>query len=292
MSSTLIDGKQIAQDIRNELKEEISNLHLKPVLAVVLVGERKDSQTYVRMKMKACKEVGIESQDHIMPADITEEKLLVLVRSLNSNPNVDGILVQLPLPGHINQNTIIETISPQKDVDGLTRHNQGLLADLSTEPEFYPCTPYGCLTLLKRHNVEIKGKKAVVLGRSKIVGLPMALLLLRENATITICHSRTSQNDLIANLKNADIIVSAVGKPQFVKSEWLNSNAVVIDVGINAVDDATRKSGYRLVGDVEKDALEKVKLMTPVPGGVGPMTIATLLQNTVKSHQKRILVLP
>jgi len=284
---TLINGKRIAQDIRNELKKQISALETKPVLAVVLVGQRKDSQTYVRMKMKACQEVGITSHDHILDTEVTQKDLLELIQKLNSDSNVDGILVQLPLPKHIDQNTILESIAPQKDVDGLTRHNQGLLADLSAEPDFYPCTPYGCLTLLKRHRVELKGKKAVVLGRSKIVGLPMSLLLLRENATVTICHSKTTQEDLIQILGQCDILVSAVGKPEFVKAKWLNAKCIVIDVGINAIDDATKKNGYRLVGDVEKSALDKVHLMTPVPGGVGPMTIATLLQNTVKSHLNR-----
>lgn len=285
---TLINGKKIAQDICDELKEQISTLKIKPILAVILVGNRKDSQTYVRMKIKSCNEIGIISKDLILDENVTQNYLFELVQKLNKDPKVDGILVQLPLPKHINHNIIIESISYEKDVDGLTRHNQSLLGDLSMEPEFYPCTPYGCLTLLKKHNIIIEGKKAVILGRSKIVGLPMSLLLLRENATVTICHSKTNKEDLIKLIKECDILVSAIGKPEFVKTEWLNSNCVVIDVGINAIDDSTRKNGYRLVGDVEKTALEKVRLITPVPGGVGPMTIATLLQNTVKSHIKKI----
>ena len=284
---TLIDGKEIALGIRTELKDEIETRGYKPVLAVVLVGKRRDSETYVKMKIKACQEVGIESQNYTFDDDISEMELIKVVNKLNDDSNVDGILVQLPLPKHINESNVIETISPEKDVDGLTRYNQGLLSDLSIEPLFYPCTPKGCLTLLEKSNVELNGKKAVIIGRSKIVGLPMSLILLRNNVSITICHSKTLQEDLIQYLSQADIVIVAIGKPEFVKSEWLNTKCVVIDVGINAVDDSTKKEGYRLVGDVEASARNKVKMITPVPGGVGPMTIATLLQNTVKSHMKR-----
>jgi methylenetetrahydrofolate dehydrogenase (NADP+)/methenyltetrahydrofolate cyclohydrolase/formyltetrahydrofolate synthetase len=284
---TLIDGKEIALGIRTELKDEIETRGYKPVLAVVLVGKRRDSETYVKMKIKACQEVGIESQNYTFDDDISEMELIKVVNKLNDDSNVDGILVQLPLPKHINESNVIETISPEKDVDGLTRYNQGLLSDLSIEPLFYPCTPKGCLTLLEKSNVELNGKKAVIIGRSKIVGLPMSLILLRNNVSITICHSKTLQEDLIQYLSQADIVIVAIGKPEFVKSEWLNTKCVVIDVGINAVDDSTKKEGYRLVGDVEASARNKVKMITPVPGGVGPMTIATLLQNTVKSYMKR-----
>jgi methylenetetrahydrofolate dehydrogenase (NADP+)/methenyltetrahydrofolate cyclohydrolase/formyltetrahydrofolate synthetase len=284
---TLIDGKEIALGIRTELKDEIETRGYKPVLAVVLVGKRRDSETYVKMKIKACQEVGIESQNYTFDDDISEMELIKVVNKLNDDSNVDGILVQLPLPKHINESNVIETISPEKDVDGLTRYNQGLLSDLSIEPLFYPCTPKGCLTLLEKSNVELNGKKAVIIGRSKIVGLPMSLILLRNNVSITICHSKTLQEDLIQYLSQADIVIVAIGKPEFVKSEWLNTKCVVIDVGINAVDDSTKKEGYRLVGDVEASARNKVKMITPVPGGVGPMTIAILLQNTVKSHMKR-----
>jgi 5,10-methylene-tetrahydrofolate dehydrogenase/methenyl tetrahydrofolate cyclohydrolase len=281
---SLIDGKKIAADIRIELKDYLTKTGYKPVLSVVLVGKRRDSETYVRMKMKACLEVGIESHNYTLEDTVSEQELIMLIKKLNEDNTVDGILVQLPLPKHINETNVIETILPNKDVDGLTRHNQGLLSDLNVEPLFYPCTPKGCLTLLQKSSIELKGKKAVIIGRSKIVGLPMSLILLRNNVTVTICHSNTSQTDLIKYLSEADIVIVAIGKPSFIKSSWLNEKNVVIDVGINAVE---KSEGYNLVGDVESNALNVVKMITPVPGGVGPMTIVSLLENTIKSYENK-----
>lgn len=289
MSAQIIDGKAIAATIREEIKTEVEALLSQrgqtPGLATVLVGERKDSQTYVKMKKRACAEVGIASFSYDLPEDISQEALLQVVRELNANPEVHGILVQLPLPGHIDEEEILGAVSLDKDVDGFHPINIGRLSMKRRDPLFVPCTPKGCIELLDRSGVEIEGKRAVVLGRSNIVGLPVAMLLLHRNATLTICHSRTK--NLPELVRQADILIAAVGRPEMVRGDWIKPGAVVIDVGVNAVDDPNAKSGYRLVGDVAFDeAKEVASAITPVPGGVGPMTIAMLLRNTVDSAKR------
>ena len=286
MPAELIDGKQIAADIRGEIQAEVEEIKAKtgkvPGLATVLVGSRRDSQTYVKMKKRACKKAGITSFGHDLPEDISQEELLKIVRDLNANPDVHGILVQLPLPDHIVEDEILGAISLEKDVDGFHPINIGRLSMKRRKPLFVPCTPKGCIELLDRTGVKIEGKNAVVLGRSNIVGLPVAMLLLHRNATVTICHSYTQY--LPGRVVDADILIAAVGRAEIVRGDWIKPGAVVIDVGMNAVDDPTSEKGYRLVGDVNFDeAIEVASAITPVPGGVGPMTIAMLLRNTVDS---------
>ena len=291
MTAKIIDGKEIAATIRGEIKAEVEEMQAKygkvPGLATVLVGVRKDSQTYVRMKKKACAEVGITSFGHDLPADISQEELLKVVQDLNANPAVNGILVQLPLPDHLDDEEILGAISLEKDVDGFHPLNIGRLSMKRREPLFVPCTPRGCIELLDRTGVEIEGKRGVVLGRSNIVGLPVAMLLLHRNATLTICHSRTK--DLPSVVREGDILVAAVGRPEMVRGDWVKPGAVVIDVGTNAVDDPTKERGYRLVGDVAFDEVKEVaSAITPSPGGVGPMTIAMLLRNTMDSAKRTV----
>lgn len=291
MTASIIDGKEIAATIRGEIAEDVAAMQaahgIVPGLATVLVGSRKDSETYVRMKKKACAEVGIASFGHEVPGDISQADLLALVQQLNADPAVHGILVQLPLPDHIDDETILGAISIEKDVDGFHPLNIGRLSMKRRDPLFVPCTPKGCIELLDRTGVEIAGKRAVVLGRSNIVGLPVAMLLLHRNATLTICHSRTK--DLPAVVREADILIAAVGRAEMVKGDWLKPGVVVIDVGVNAVDDPSRKSGYRLVGDVDyAQAAEVASAITPVPGGVGPMTIAMLLRNTTDAAKRAV----
>jgi len=290
---TIIDGKATADTIRDELKRRVelltSTSGRAPGLAVVLVGSRPDSATYVRMKKKACAEAGIVDLGRDLPENATEADILALVQELNADNRVDGILVQLPLPVGIKEETILDAISFEKDADGLHPLNAGYLALKGREPVSTACTPKGCLELLKRNKISISGKNAVVLGRSNIVGVPIAALLQRENATVTICHSKTT--DIASHVRNADIVVAAIGQPLFLKGEWLKPGAVVIDVGINQVQDDSKKSGYRLVGDVDFDSCilpNRASAITPVPGGVGPMTIAMLLTNTVDLFERRI----
>jgi 5,10-methylene-tetrahydrofolate dehydrogenase/methenyl tetrahydrofolate cyclohydrolase len=286
MSAQIIDGKAIASTIRGEIAAEVEAMKAQhgkvPGLATVLVGQRRDSQTYVRMKKKACAEVGITSFGHDLPEDISQEELLTVVRDLNANPDVNGILVQLPLPDHIDEEEVLGAIDLEKDVDGFHPINIGRLSMKRRNPLFVPCTPKGCIELLDRSGIEIEGKRAVVLGRSNIVGLPVAMLLLHRNATLTICHSRTQ--DLPGVVREADILITAVGRAEMVRGDWVKPGVSVIDVGMNAVDDPTRERGYRLVGDVAFDEVREVAAaITPVPGGVGPMTIAMLLRNTTDS---------
>ncbi|XP_074583408.1 bifunctional protein FolD 2 [Curcuma longa] len=288
--ATIIDGKAIAQTIRKEIADEVrslsQNYNKVPGLAVVIVGTRKDSQSYVSMKRKACAEVGIQSVDVDLPEQISEEEVIAKVHELNENPDVHGILVQLPLPKHINEEKVLSEISIGKDVDGFHPLNIGKLAMKGREPLFQPCTPKGCLELLARSGISIKGKKAVVVGRSNIVGLPVSLLLLKADATVTIVHSQTSNPESI--IREADIVIAAAGQAKMIKGGWLKSGAAVIDVGTNAVDDPTRKSGYRLVGDVDFEEANKVAgWLTPVPGGVGPMTVAMLLKNTLDGAKRK-----
>ncbi|XP_059312699.1 bifunctional protein FolD 4, chloroplastic [Lycium ferocissimum] len=288
-SVKVIDGKKVAKDIRDEITAEISRMKdsigVVPGLAVILVGERKDSATYVRNKKKACEAVGIKSYEVCLPENSTEEEVLKSISGFNDDPMVHGILVQLPLPSHMNEQKILNAVCIEKDVDGFHPLNIGRLAMRGREPLFVPCTPKGCIELLHRYNVEIKGKRAVVVGRSNIVGMPAALLLQREDATVSIVHSRTKNPEEIT--RQADIIISAVGQPNMVRGSWIKPGAVIIDVGINPVEDTTNPRGYRLVGDVCYEEASKVaSAITPVPGGVGPMTIAMLLSNTLVSAKR------
>lgn len=277
--SQILDGQMVSKEIRERVKEEVARLEIKPKLAVILVGDDDASQIYVRNKVKACNSVGIIAEDYLLPSDTREKELLDLIEKLNKDKSVNGILVQMPLPKHINENTVVNTILPIKDVDGLNLVNQGKL--LNRNPALVPATPKGIITLLKRYFVEIEGKKVVVIGRSKLVGMPLALLFINANATVTICHSYTENLKEIT--KQADILVSAVGKANFISGDMIKKDAVVVDVGIN------RQMG-NIVGDVNfKEAMEVARLVTPVPKGVGPMTIASLLENVLEAYdlQKR-----
>jgi len=288
MSATIIDGKAVAALVREEVKQAVSamqaNHNYTPGLATVLVGDDTASSTYVRMKQRACEELGIRSIGHHLPASATQEEIEGLVSKLNADPLVNGILVQLPLPKQIDEEAVLNSIDLEKDVDGFHPINIGRLAMKGRQPLFIPCTPAGCLALLKDAGIQISGANAVVVGRSNIVGLPVAMLLQEANATVTICHSRT--RDLKAHLKEADIVVAAVGIPEFISGDMLKPGAAVIDVGINRKEDPSARRGYRLVGDVDfKSAKEVARAITPVPGGVGPMTIAMLMQNTLHAAQ-------
>jgi methylenetetrahydrofolate dehydrogenase (NADP+) / methenyltetrahydrofolate cyclohydrolase len=288
MTARLIDGKATAEKIRVEIaeavKERISFGRSKPGLATVLVGDNPASQTYVHSKQKACAEVGIESFGFEIPANTPQEEVEKLIKKLNADPRVNGILVQLPLPAGFDEQKILAEVSIEKDVDGFHPINIGRLAQKGRDPLFVPCTPAGCIYLLEQEVGNLEGANAVVLGRSNIVGMPVALLLVRANATVTICHSRS--RDLPGIVRRADILVAAVGKAEMVKGDWIKPGAVVIDVGINHKDDVTKPKGYRLVGDVAFDeAAEVAGAITPVPGGVGPMTIAMLLRSTLKAAE-------
>jgi len=294
--TTLINGKEIAQNLRNNLKKEIDDLKSKigkvPGLAVVQVGNVAASSVYVKAKTKSAKEVGIEIIDHHLPEQITQDQLLNLVESLNNQNNVNGILVQLPLPKHINEQIVLDSIHPNKDADGFHPLNVGKLSVASNNNEnlLIPCTPYGCLTMLKGLGIELSGKNAIVIGRSNIVGKPMAQLLLKESCTVTIAHSKTKNIQDIC--RKSDIVVAAVGRPEMVKGDWIKKNAVVIDVGINRIEvevDGSIKN--KLVGDVHfEQAKKQASAITPVPGGVGPMTIACLLRNTTIAFKNKELV--
>lgn len=288
-TAALIDGKAIAKKIRQEIAEEVSQMKNEtgkvPGLAVVLVGNRKDSETYVRSKKKACEEVGITSYGIDLPEDSSEEEVLKHVQAFNEDPSVHGILVQLPLPKHLNEEKILGGVSVEKDVDGFHPLNVGKLAMQGREPLFVPCTPKGCIELLLRSGVEIHGKHAVVIGRSNVVGRPAAMLLQRHQATVTVVHSFTPNPAEVT--RRADIVIAAVGVAHLVRGDWIKPGAVVIDVGINTIEDQSSKKGYRLVGDVcFKEVSMIASAITPVPGGVGPMTIAMLLSNTLDSAKR------
>jgi methylenetetrahydrofolate dehydrogenase (NADP+) / methenyltetrahydrofolate cyclohydrolase len=289
MTAKIIDGRAIAAALRQEVAEGVNDLvasgATRPGLATVIVGEDPASQTYVRMKRKACEELGIESFGYTLPADVSQEEVEKLVTDLNANPEVHGILVQLPLPAGLDEEAILRAISIEKDVDGFHPINIGRLAQKGREPLFVPCTPAGCITLLKKSGAKLEGAEAVVVGRSNIVGMPAALLLVKENATVTICHSRTQ--NLPDVCQRADVLIAAIGRPEMIRGDWIKKGAYVIDVGVNRVDDPSAKRGYRLVGDVAFDEAKEVAgAITPVPGGVGPMTIAGLLHNTLRSAQR------
>ncbi len=288
MVAQIIDGKAIAQQIRAEVAAAVARRVAEgkapPCLATVLIGDRVDSATYVASKQRACQELGMISVSHHLPADVSQEEAEKLIKELNASKNVNGILVQLPLPAHLDEERILSLISVEKDVDGFSPINIGRLAQKGREPLFVPCTPAGCIYLLEKVGVPIEGAQAVVLGRSNIVGMPVALLLIGKNATVTVCHSRT--RDLPSVVRQADILIAAIGKAEFVRGEWIKPGAAVIDVGINEKPDPTRPKGYRLVGDVHfEEAKEVAGYLTPVPGGVGPMTIAMLMKNTLRAAE-------
>jgi methylenetetrahydrofolate dehydrogenase (NADP+)/methenyltetrahydrofolate cyclohydrolase len=289
MTARIIDGKQTAAEMRAELKEKVSQLTargVRPGLAVVLVGEDPASKSYVTAKEKACEEIGIYSHDNRLPAETSEKDLLALVDKLNKDPKIHGILVQLPLPKHIDESKVLLAIDPKKDVDGFHPVNVGRM--VVGQEAFLPCTPHGVIQLLLRHKVKLDGAEVVVIGRSNIVGKPVANMLIQKsptgNATVTVCHTRSKHT--AEHCRRADIIIAAAGRPNTVTADMVKDGAVVIDVGVNRIEDATKKSGYRLVGDVDFEAVkEKAGLITPVPGGVGPMTITMLLYNTVQSAE-------
>jgi len=290
---SIINGKKIAEEIKSEISNEIKILTDKagraPGLAVVLVGEDPASQVYVRMKNKTCEALGIKSIMIKLPGNTSEDELLKEISRLNNNNEIDGILVQLPLPSHINEAKVIETIDPNKDVDGFHPINMGNL--VIGKDSFIPCTPYGILELLKRYKIPTKGQHAVIVGRSNIVGKPLANLLLQKtdfaNSIVTVVHS--AAKDISQFTKEADILIAAMGKPEFITGNMVKNNAVIIDVGVNRILDASLPKGYRLVGDVKfSEVVNKASFITPVPGGVGPMTIAMLMKNTLKSFKKRI----
>jgi len=288
MTAQIIDGKLIAGQVREEVAAAVAARteagKQKPTLATVLVGDRPDSAAYVSSKGKACQELGMGSISEHLPADATQEQVESLVKSLNADPTVSGILVQLPMPARIDEERVLSLINIEKDVDGFSPLNIGRLAQKGREPLFVPCTPYGCIYLLEKSGVKIEGANAVVLGRSNIVGMPAALLLIGKNATVTVCHSRTK--DLPGVVRQADILIAAIGKTEMVRGDWIKPGAAIIDVGINSVPDATKKSGHRLVGDVcFNEAKEVAGFITPVPGGVGPMTIAMLMKNTLRAAE-------
>jgi methylenetetrahydrofolate dehydrogenase (NADP+)/methenyltetrahydrofolate cyclohydrolase len=289
MTATIIDGKAIAEKIRAEVAAQVARRvqagERPPGLATILVGDNPASLSYVRGKQKACREAGIESSGFNLAENTPQAELEKLLVGLNADPKIDGILVQLPLPSGLDEEKALSAISIEKDIDGFHPVNVGRLAMKRRDPLFVPCTPVGILVLLQTAGVKISGARAVVIGRSNIVGMPTALLLVRENATVTICHSRTE--NLAAVAREADILIAAIGRPKFVRGDWIKPGATVMDVGINRVEDAAAKNGYRLVGDVDfEEARQVAGAITPVPGGVGPMTIAMLLRNTLKAAER------
>ena len=290
MTARIIDGAKVAADMRAELKEHVVELKKKgivPGLGVILVGQDPASKSYVTAKERACAEIGIYSDDNRLPAQTSQNDLITLIKKMNADPKINGILVQLPLPKHLNEAQVLMTISPDKDVDGFHPTNVGRM--VVGEKAFLPCTPHGVIQLLIRSGVAIDGSHVVIVGRSNIVGKPLANMLIQKsptgNATVTICHTHTK--NLAGHTKQADIVIAAAGRPNTITADMIKPGAVVIDVGVNRVDDETKKSGYRLVGDVDfENVKEKASLITPVPGGVGPMTISMLLYNTVESAKR------
>ncbi|MFN8531025.1 MAG: bifunctional methylenetetrahydrofolate dehydrogenase/methenyltetrahydrofolate cyclohydrolase FolD [Anaerolineae bacterium] len=294
MTARVIDGQFVADRVRAQVAAETAEFKTRlgyaPGLGVVLVGDDPASAQYVRMKRRACEAAGITSIGNYLPASATQEEVETAVRTLNEDPMVHGILVQLPMPAHIDEEAVLRAVSLEKDADGLHPINIGRLAMKGRDPLFTPATPTGCMLLLEEAGVKIEGSRAVVIGRSNIVGTPMALMLMKANATVTVCHSRTKEMPSI--VREADIVVAAIGKPHYVKGDWLKPGAVVIDVGTNKIDDPTDKRGYKFVGDVDFDsAVEVAGAITKVPGGVGPMTITMLLVNTLKAA-KRLAGMP
>lgn len=286
MTATMIDGRLVAERMRGEIAEEAARFQQQhgyaPGLGVVLVGDDPASAMYVRMKRRACESAGMASFAHILPASSTQHEVETAVRKLNDDPLVHGILVQLPLPDHLDEDRVLSLVSLEKDVDGFHPINVGLLAMKGREPYFTPATPTGCMVLLREVGANLRGANAVVIGRSNIVGLPVALMLIKADATVTLCHSRT--RDLPDIVRKADVVVAAIGRPNYVQGDWLKPGAVVIDVGTNKIDDPASEKGYRYVGDVDFEAAKAVAgAITLVPGGVGPMTITMLMKNTLKA---------
>lgn len=291
MTAQIIDGRKVASRIQEGIREEVTAFEQEhgfvPGLAVLLVGDDPASAMYVRMKGRRCESVGMKSFTNIMPTDSTQDEVLSAVRSYNDNPDVHGILVQLPMPDHIDEEAILKEVSLSKDVDGFHPVNIGALAMKGRTPTFTPATPTGCMTLIAESGIDVAGKNAVVLGRSNIVGMPMALMLNNANATVTIVHSRTPNAPEI--IKSADILIAAIGKPEYVQAEWVKEGAVVIDVGTNRVDDPESERGYKWLGDVDFEGVKEVaSAITVVPGGVGPLTIASLIQNTLKAAKMSV----
>ena len=291
MSFQVLDGKKLSTTLKEEIKVEVDKIISEnkrpPHLSAILVGNNPASEAYMRNKVRSCEQVGFSSDLIRRPSDITEEELLDVVNKLNNDPGVDGFIVQLPLPEHIDETKVLLAIDPKKDVDGFHPYNFGCMAQ--GLDSFLPATPYGIMIMLERYNIETSGKNVVVIGRSNIVGTPMSILLSRKaspgNATVTLAHSRTK--NLKELCREADIIISALGKAFFVTADMVKDGAVIIDVGINRIEDLTRKSGSRLVGDVDYEGVApKCSFITPVPGGVGPMTVATLMLNTLKAYRK------
>lgn len=291
MTAEIIDGKKISQRVRQEVRMQTEQLirdGVSPSLAVVIVGDNPASHSYIRAKKKSCQEVGIITADMHFPPSVTEHELLAHIEMLNHDQKIDGILVQLPLPAHINEHTVLCAINPEKDVDGFHPYNVGLLA--LGRPRFEPCTPRGIVYMLDACGAQLPAADVVIIGRSNIVGKPLALMLMRKaktgNATVTVCHS--ASREIATHTRRADILIVAMGAPQAITPDMVKQGAIVIDVGVNRIPDASRESGYRLCGDVDFDGVRKVaSKITPVPGGVGPMTIAMLLHNTVVSAQRR-----
>jgi 5,10-methylene-tetrahydrofolate dehydrogenase/methenyl tetrahydrofolate cyclohydrolase len=291
MTAKLIDGKAIGASVQEGVRKDAEMLKTKygvtPGLATILVGENPASKSYVANKQKTANELGMYSVGQHFPADVSQDEVLKYVHALAVDPKIHGILVQLPLPAQLDQETVLGAIPIEKDVDGFHPINIGRLAMKGREPLFVPCTPFGCVYLIDSAGTKIEGARAVVLGRSNIVGLPAAFLLIHRNATVTICHSKTQ--NIADVVRQADIVVAAIGKAHFVKADWVKPGATVIDVGINAIPDATKKSGQRLVGDVDFENVKEVAgAITPVPGGVGPMTIAMLMRNTCDSAKRSV----
>ncbi|RKY24714.1 MAG: bifunctional methylenetetrahydrofolate dehydrogenase/methenyltetrahydrofolate cyclohydrolase FolD [Planctomycetota bacterium] len=294
MAAQVIDGKQVAATLRAELKEQVAKLKQKgivPGLGVILVGDDPASKSYITAKERACEDVGIYSDDNRLPASTSQEDLLALVKKMNTNPKINGILVQLPLPEGLDESEVLLAIDPAKDVDGFHPMNVGKM--MVGEEAFLPCTPHGIIQLLLRSGVTIEGANVVIVGRSNIVGKPLANMLIQKNATgnatVTVCHTRTK--NLAEHTRQADIVIAAAGRPNTITADMVRQGAVVIDVGVNRIEDATKKKGYRLVGDVDFEPVsEKASFITPVPGGVGPMTITMLLYNTVESAKRAVKV--
>jgi methylenetetrahydrofolate dehydrogenase (NADP+)/methenyltetrahydrofolate cyclohydrolase len=290
MTAKIIDGKQVAAEMREELKKEVAKLKeqgIVPGLGVILVGEDPASKSYVTAKEHTCEEIGIYSDDNRLPAETPQKELMACVQKMNKDPKIHGILVQLPLPKHLNETEVLLAIDPVKDVDGFHPMNVGKM--VVGEEAFLPCTPHGVIQLLIRSGVKIEGAEVVIVGRSNIVGKPLANMLIQKkpnrNATVTVCHTRTK--DLARHTRRADILIAAAGQPNTITADMVKEGVVVIDVGVNRVDDPTKKQGFRLVGDVDFEAVkEKASLITPVPGGVGPMTITMLMYNTVEAAKR------
>lgn len=291
MTARIIDGTAIAERMRSEIAVEAAALREQygraPGLGVVFAGDNPASAQYVRMKRRACEQAGIISVAHTFTREASQQEIEAAISALNDDPTIDGILVQLPLPDAINEEAALRLVSLEKDVDGFHPINIGLLGQKGREPLFTPATPTGCMVLLSEAGAQLEGANAVVVGRSNIVGLPVALMLMKANATVTVCHSRT--RDLPTIIRGADIVIAAIGRPAFIRGEWLKPGAIVIDVGTNRIDDPTNERGTRMVGDVDFESAQQVAgAITRVPGGVGPMTITMLLANTIKAARRRL----